>query len=215
MLLAIQPGTAEMTKNTSSGLKQSLSNVTDQLYALGLPQSPVDTSSEGDKTRHEGEYVKCRATCDQSNASIDKHWRKAACTATSLENCQEKPATTTSGLEEYIRFTEDERVCMAHCTAEIPNGQTVRPKQAGRKQKDIRYRRDTYESAAAQVQHAGTNVLENICVSDDGQQIITSTAGNLVVAKNISAGVGSTQCLGQLSDTSIQRLLATRSKFDD
>ena len=48
--------------------------------------------------------------------------------------------------------------------------------------------------------------IEDNHVGEDGIQIISSTPMYLIQAKNNSAGARSVQCLGQLSDNSIQQV---------
>lgn len=65
-----------------------------------------------------------------------------------------------------------------------------------------------------QVRSERTNVFEDITLADDGHQVIVSTCGDLVLAKNISAGARSRQWLGQMSDESLQRLSQARYQVD-
>jgi predicted nucleic acid-binding Zn-ribbon protein len=51
------------------------------------------------------------------------------------------------------------------------------------------------------------NVYEDVLLEEDGRQYIVSTIGDLISAKRISAGARSTQCLGQVSDESFQKML--------
>ena len=65
---------------------------------------------------------------------------------------------------------------------------------------------------ASEIGERRYNRLEDIHVAEDGHQIITSTTGHLVSAKNISAGVRSMHYLGQLSDASIPGLFQFRNQ---
>ena len=56
-------------------------------------------------------------------------------------------------------------------------------------------------------ENVNMNRFEDIYVAEDGSQIITSAASDLIQAKNISAGVRSVQCLGQPSGTSLRGIL--------
>jgi hypothetical protein len=53
------------------------------------------------------------------------------------------------------------------------------------------------------------NIYTEVAVAEDSGQYIISTVGDLISAKNISAGARSIQCMGQLSDESFQKLLAS------
>ena len=51
------------------------------------------------------------------------------------------------------------------------------------------------------------NQFDDIYIAQDGNQIIMSTAKDLIQAKNISTRACSVQCLGQLSDAIIKRVI--------
>jgi Fungal N-terminal domain of STAND proteins len=53
------------------------------------------------------------------------------------------------------------------------------------------------------------NIYADVAVAEDSSQYIISTVGDLISAKNISAGARSLQCMGQLSDESLQKLVAS------
>ncbi|KAH7119874.1 hypothetical protein B0J11DRAFT_534780 [Dendryphion nanum] len=66
------------------------------------------------------------------------------------------------------------------------------------------------DRASKKAQSDRTNVFEGVSMDDDGHQVLVSTFGDLVFAKNVSAGARSTQWLGQMSDESLQRLSQAR-----
>ena len=47
-------------------------------------------------------------------------------------------------------------------------------------------------------------------MADDGHQVIASTVGDLIFARNVMAGSRVTQVLGQMSDESIQEIASSR-----
>jgi hypothetical protein len=53
------------------------------------------------------------------------------------------------------------------------------------------------------------NIYSHVAVAEDSSQYIVSTVGDLISAKNISAGARSLQCMGQLSDESLQKMVAS------
>jgi hypothetical protein len=53
------------------------------------------------------------------------------------------------------------------------------------------------------------NIYSDVAVAEDSSQYIISTVGDLISAKNISAGARSVQCMGQLSDESLQKIVAS------
>lgn len=64
--------------------------------------------------------------------------------------------------------------------------------------------------ASQHVDQVRTHVFEDISADIDAHQVIISTSGDLIVAKRITAGVGATQWLGQMSDAVIQQLSRDR-----
>jgi hypothetical protein len=85
--------------------------------------------------------------------------------------------------------------------------------------KSLKHIRDAWDERASLVQCLGicadaskmadtarTNELEDIVSADNSRQIIVSTIGDLVSARHIVTGSGSLQCVGQMSDETIQHL---------
>ncbi|EXJ75896.1 uncharacterized protein A1O5_00404 [Cladophialophora psammophila CBS 110553] len=57
------------------------------------------------------------------------------------------------------------------------------------------------------------NVFEDVRMTDDGQQVIVATLGDLISARKVSAGARSKQWLGQMSDASLQQI--SRDSFSN
>lgn len=64
--------------------------------------------------------------------------------------------------------------------------------------------------ASQHVDQVRTHVFEDISADRDAHQVIISMSGDLIVAKRITAAVGATQWLGQMSDAVIQQLSQDR-----
>ncbi|RVD82370.1 uncharacterized protein DFL_006796 [Arthrobotrys flagrans] len=64
--------------------------------------------------------------------------------------------------------------------------------------------------ASEQVKQNRVNVFEDIKTSDDGEQIVVATLGDLISAKRVTSGSRSIQWLGQMSDASLQHLADKR-----
>lgn len=91
---------------------------------------------------------------------------------------------------------------------------------------NMKYLRDARDERASLVQCLGicadaskiadaarTNELEDIVSDDNSRQIIVSTIGDLVSARHIVTGSGSLQCIGQMSDETIQYLSSKGNQF--
>jgi hypothetical protein len=72
--------------------------------------------------------------------------------------------------------------------------------------KSVKQCLDICSNAAEQTAQTRMNVFEDVSMADDGHQVIVATSGDLISAKRIGIGARSTQWLGQMSDTSLQRL---------
>lgn len=64
--------------------------------------------------------------------------------------------------------------------------------------------------ASQHVDQVRTHVFEDISAERDAHQVIISMSGDLIVARRITAAVGATQWLGQMSDAVIQQLSQNR-----
>ena len=54
-------------------------------------------------------------------------------------------------------------------------------------------------------------VFEDVSVAADGHQIIASTTGDQIMARNVACGAGSTQWIGQISEGVLQQLVKDTS----
>jgi hypothetical protein len=66
--------------------------------------------------------------------------------------------------------------------------------------------------ASKQVDQFQTNIFEDVSTAQDAHQVVISTLGDLVSARHITAGVRSTQWLGQMSDATLQQLSRDRGR---
>ena len=67
-----------------------------------------------------------------------------------------------------------------------------------------------YAQASEYVDQVRTNVFENVSAAQDAHQVIVATLGDLISATRVTADVGATQWLGQMSDTALQQLSRDR-----
>lgn len=69
----------------------------------------------------------------------------------------------------------------------------------------VNSRLDYLSQASSRTDKYRTNHYEDISIGDDGHQNIVSTFGDLINAKRITTGSGSTFLMGQMSDESLQQ----------
>jgi hypothetical protein len=65
--------------------------------------------------------------------------------------------------------------------------------------------------ASDQASRHRVHVFGDVCAEDNSQQVIVSTVGDLLNAKNVKAGNWSTQWLGSMTDASLQQLSIDRA----
>jgi hypothetical protein len=189
-----------MIDDTSNYTEQRLSNIMESLRTLSLAERLPQACFDNKYSIHEHECLKrCLEACVRISESINEHKGAGGHTVTTLAEYHEKLATTISELKEFLKAIDRRNVTVGPSSL-IQSVQVDEPilKSPGQV-----HQRDWGS------EDANINRFEDICVAEDGIQIISSTTGDLIQAKNISVGVRSVQCLGQLSDTSIRRVSGT------
>ena len=145
----------------------------------------------------ESECLKrCLETCVRISESINEHKGAGDHAVTSLTTYHEKLAATISELKDFLKTIDSQNIAAGPSNL-MQSVQVDEPILRSPEQ----VHQQNWGSEDVNV-----NRFEDICVAEDGIQIISSTTGDLIQAKNISVGVRSVQCLGQLSDASIQRV---------
>jgi hypothetical protein len=79
------------------------------------------------------------------------------------------------------------------------SGQPSNEQERGEKEKD-----------STQIDQIRTNVFEGVSAAEDAHQVVVSTCGDLVSARNVTVGARSTQWLGQVSDTTLHQFSRDR-----
>jgi hypothetical protein len=123
-----------------------------------------------------------------------------------IQEFKEILANTTTNLEEHLQNLDDKLEALS-----IPESSTVDEEIAekGRIAEEIDSIRMCLlvcNHAAKHILEVRTNVFEDVSAAEDADQIIVSTFGDLISAKRVTAGVGATQWLGQMSDAALQDL---------
>ena len=186
-----------MIDDTNGCTERRLSNIMESLRALSLsellPQAWFDNKYSIDEREC---LERCIETCVRISESINEHKGAGDRTAASLAEYHEKLATTISELKEFLKAVDSQNVAAGLSD----------PMQSVQVNDPIMRRPEQAHQQDWGSEDVNVNRFENICVAEDGIQIISSTTGDLIQAKNINVGVRSVQCLGQLSDSSIQRV---------
>jgi hypothetical protein len=184
-----------MIADTSDHTQRRLSIVTKNLQTLNLSEllSPANLNKNA---IDECEYLKrCLGACIQMTESINELKEDGNHTVASLVGYHEAFKATVLDLEDFLKATDNRNIA-ASASGTIRSVQVDDP--------ILRSSEQVHQQDWGS-ENMNVNRFEDIHVAEDGIQIISST-GNLIQAKNISAGARSMQCLGQLSDTSIVRV---------
>jgi len=130
-------------------------------------------------------------------------------TTDAFKACKEKLANTTAQLEDHLRDI-DNRLRHFNSPLSKKSNEQVNKKLA---EQDIKEELESIQQclaicaqASAKANQVRINEFEDVSTTDDGHQVIVSTIGDLVSARRITAGARSLQCLGQMSDDSLQLL---------
>jgi hypothetical protein len=117
---------------------------------------------------------------------------------------------TTTDLQDHLKNLDDklEALCIQESSA---NDENIA--ERGRLQVEIDSAKECLAVCAQASEHADkvrTNVFEDVSAAQDAHQVVVSTLGELVSAKRVTADVGATQWLGQMSDATLQQLARGR-----
>lgn len=225
-----------MIKSTMSDLEDHLQNVDGKLEALVLgTTSPSQDEPERQEMQNERESIQqCLDICTKMSSHIDKvrsnefkdistlaseHHSYVTtsgiantarlATANVLSHCKERLATTSSQLSSDLAD-----VCRRLDAFNQRQHTSPDPAEQREMQEEIDSIRQSLAVCADASEKASTdrtNVYEEVSLAEDGHQLVVSTVGDLIHARNISAGARSVQWLGQMSDLSLQQLSRDRS----
>jgi hypothetical protein len=231
----------EKIEDTMSDLKEHLSNVNGKLQTL-LARTPNNTSESGVQWREllsEQESIKqCMNICTDVATHIDlvrpkimpqisepdDHMVATVVSSAGssaqrdteqvLGRCKDDLSSTFSLLNDRLEeiSRRQHSLILQHTTSDIPEYEqaTLQEEIDSVKQGLL-----LCAEASRKAQPARTNTFEDISLTDDSQQVMVSTFGDLVCARKIRAGARSVQWFGQMSDESLQQLSQqdpTRSK---
>jgi hypothetical protein len=215
----------EMIRDTKSDLEERLQNVDSQLKTLILyNQAEVEVQI----TQKERESIQqCLGICAQVAAHIDelrsatftdvftptndRHDQVATVgnaasarlvTEGALQNCKDTLNNTSSVLRRQL---EDARRRLDG----LYQPASTDPEEQRKMQEEIESIKESLAICAGASEKATQeriSTYQRVSLDDDGQQVLVSTVGDLIDARNVSAGKRSTQWLGQMSDLSLQQL---------
>ena len=119
-------------------------------------------------------------------------------------------ADTTSDLEEHLEKIDNRLQMLSLQGTESSDEDAAERKQIQEELDSTKQCLTICAQAKEHIDRVPTNVFEDVSADQDAHQVIVSTLENLISAKRVTAGVGATQWLGQMPDTTLHQLSRDR-----
>ncbi|RFU29622.1 hypothetical protein B7463_g6721, partial [Scytalidium lignicola] len=132
-------------------------------------------------------------------------------TVDTFNACKERLSTATNQLENHLQNVNNRLKEFSSQPLKQSDEQVAELDRMKEELESVKQCLAICSEATVQVHNQRINDFEDVSMTDDGQQVIISTFGDLVSAKRVSAGARSFQWLGQMSDESLQQLSRDRS----
>jgi hypothetical protein len=228
-----------MIANTTSDLQEHLQEVDNKLQSLSLQSAKTSGGDEAERQRIQEEREstqQCLSICAQVSTHIDRVQPNASgnisitsgadkvstttlgnfvparlLTGKTLEECKKELTNTTSQLERQLQDINNRLQNLSQRDGSS-NEQRADQERIKEEMDSIKQCLNICSQAAEQAVQGRINVFEYVELADDGHQIIVATLGDLISAKHVKAGARSAQWLGQMSDTSLQKLSQDHSR---
>jgi len=161
-----------------------------------------------DEVQNEPSLRQSDHTTHRQQATTARNSGQAAhVTSQRLEDCKAGLGLTTAELRARLQEAKNQLAKLSKQSRKIESPSTD---EAGRivTEEDfdsIKQCLSICQDATEQVTKARVNFFEDVTMTDETDQFIVSTFGDLISAKRITAGARSRQMLGQLSDESLQQ----------
>jgi len=228
----------EMIKNTTSDLEDHLQNVDSKLQAIVLSaETSNGDNTERQEIQNERDSIQqCLEICakasshieqvrfstleDISTSSGDHHVHATTggvaasarwVTYDALGHCQDKLASTSSELKSRLADTCRRLDALNH--HKPLSGDAAEQMRMQEEIESIKQSLAICAEAAEKSSADRINTYDTVSLAEDGHQLVVSTVGDLINARNVTAGARSAQWLGQMSDVSLQQLSRDRGRF--
>jgi len=228
----------ELITNTTSDLEDHLQEIERKLQNLPLQGDMMsdEDAAEREQIQKEKESTKqCLDICAQVfkqvsqvqpnvfediSAANDAHQVDISIfgglipakrvTAKVLEEFQDKLTATTSNLQEHLQKINNRLQRLSSPGTRMLGEDTAERKRVQEEIDSIKQCLAICAQASKKADQVRTNVFEEVAAAKDAHQLIISTLGDLVLAKQVTAGLGADQWLGQVSDATVQQLSRDR-----
>jgi hypothetical protein len=228
----------ELIANTTTDLEDHLQEIERKLQTLPLRGDTISDEDVAERERMQKEKdstKQCLAICAQVleqvsqvrpnvfediSAANDAHQVDISTrgglipakrvTAKVLEEFQDKLTATTSDLNENLQKINIRLQRHPSPGARILDEDTAERKRLQEEFDSIKQCLAICTQASEKADQVRTNVFEDVSAAKDAHQLIISTLGDLVLAKQVTAGLGADQWLGQMADATVQQLSRDR-----
>lgn len=228
----------ELITNTTSDLEDHLQEIERKLQNLPLQGDTIsdEDAAEREQIQKEKESTQqCLTICAQIfkqvsqvqpnvfediSAAKDAHQVDISTlegripakrvTAKVLEEFQDKLTATTSDLQEHLQKINNRLQRLPSPGTRILGEDTAERKRVQEEIDSIKQCLAVCTQASEKADQVRTNVFEDVSAAKDAHQLIISTLGDLILAKQVTAGLRADQWLGQVSDTTVQQLSRDR-----
>lgn len=140
-----------------------------------------------------------------SKTSVNSHSRPYNIVEDSLQSCKSNIQSANAQLSKRLQ----------HLSARL-NSFSAHPLQANSEHErmaeeleSIRQCLNICMQASEEAEKVRVNILEDVTTAEDSRQVLVSTVGDLIAAHRVSAGARSLQCIGQMSDETLQQVSRT------
>jgi Fungal N-terminal domain of STAND proteins len=228
----------ELITNTTSDLEDHLQEIERKLQNLPLQGDTIsdEDAAEREQMQKEKESTKqCLTICEQVfkqvsqvrpnvfediSAAKDAHQVDISIfgglipakrvTAKVLEEFQDKLTATTSDLQEHLQKINNRLQRLSLPGTRTLGDDTTERQRVQEEIDSIKQCLAICAQASKKADQVRTNVFEEVSAAKDAHQLIISTIGDLILAKQVTAGLGADQWLGQASDATVQQLSRDR-----
>ena len=228
----------ELIANTTTDLEDHLQEIERKLQTLPLRGDTISDEDVAERERMQKEKdstKQCLAICAQVleqvsqvrpnvfediSAANDAHQVDISTrgglipakrvTAKVLKEFQDKLTATTSDLNENLQKINIRLQRHPSPGARILDEDTAERKRLQEEFDSIKQCLAICTQASEKADQVRTNVFEDVSAAKDAHQLIISTLGDLVLAKQVTAGLGADQWLGQMADATVQQLSRDR-----
>jgi chromosome segregation ATPase len=213
----------EMIRETTADLEAHLQSIDDKLAAIANhPRSEPDPNAELSVKRMEEERQsaqQCILICESARSHIQSLQDEIHLDAEPNQDRRQTAIALSEARDRMVRMITDLQERLVDLSAksvstEVSLRSNEFEKDRVRLLKEIDTAKQCLEvcnMAADQASKQRVHVFGDVSAEDNAQQIIVSTVGDLLNAKNIKVGNFSSQWLGSMTDASLQQLSIDRT----